>query len=164
MAKIALSHRISLQFSTCIRRVLRRLMMLRAKARGEVFRCRSLDGLSDYNLGVQCDMSVVCNCQDTDGSGHIGDLKSDSLRGILNGRRATEMRSVLAQGKLPILTCSRCMELRRIPRKEAVLPPPRFPERIDGLMLENTIACNLKCPGCIRPLALATRTQHRLPL
>lgn len=155
---------LSLSFSTQVRRFLRPLKQWRAQLRGEVFHCRSLAGESDYNLGVQCDLSVVCNCQDTDGSGHLGSLRQHSLREILNGPRAQSLRRSLAAGRLPLLTCARCMELRRVALRGGHGPTPAFPLTVPGLMLENTIACNLACPGCIRPLAIRTRLQSRLSM
>jgi len=46
-----------------------------ARLRGQRFACRALAGESDYNLTINCDETVSCNCQDYNGSGHIGDLK-----------------------------------------------------------------------------------------
>jgi len=52
---------------------------LRAKITGQKYYCHALAGESEYNLTINSDLTVSCNCQDYNGSGHIGDLKTDSL-------------------------------------------------------------------------------------
>ena len=68
----------------------------------------SLQGESEYNMTINSDLTVSCNCQDYDGSGHIGDLRKNSFEEIFFGATAQKFRDELAKGKIPIPTCSRC--------------------------------------------------------
>ncbi len=185
-------------------------------------------------------MTVSCNGQD-DGSGILGSLEEHSFEEIFFGPRAEAFRAALAKGKLPLLTCARCSELRMGGHKKHEEPPkkdsfynrshcslektaeevrgpfkffapfcvfrgkqfsrlsvfirahlplkkdvsknsgpfgaplasegvenqigsvlPRLPHR--GLLVENTIACNLACPGCIRPEVVKVRKRFRMSL
>jgi pyruvate-formate lyase-activating enzyme len=205
-------------------------------------------------------MTVSCNCQD-DGSGILGSLDENSFEEIFFGPTANSFRASLAKGKLPILTCARCAELRSVaatvagcrlsvvkgtakacgndgcplsvdkessttnsqqlttgsasPKPPATQQPinlstsppsttnsqqlttgsaspkpsttdihqrttnpalpktpttqqpinittPSLPHR--GMLLENTVACNLACPGCIRPAVAKIRKKTRLSL
>jgi uncharacterized Fe-S cluster-containing radical SAM superfamily enzyme len=100
-------------------------------------------------------------CQDYDGSGHIGDLRKNSFEEIYFGPVAQRFRDELAKGKLPIPTCARCT-LRRLPTEDAKPPVPRLPYR--GMLLENTVLCNVDCIGCAREGAAAIRTSKRMSL
>jgi len=40
---------------------------------GNAYYCKALSGLSSYNICINCDLTVSCNCQDYDGSGQIGE-------------------------------------------------------------------------------------------
>jgi uncharacterized Fe-S cluster-containing radical SAM superfamily protein len=166
--------------SDAIRRWFKFYYETSARVRGQAFYCSALHGQSDYNLTINSDLTVSCNCQDYDGSGHIGDLKQESFEKVFFGPVAQDFRATLARGKLPILTCTRCGDLRRIERSkipanfpnaaaapvpspaEAGLPPVRLPYR--GMLLENTVSCNIDCLGCDRQSAARTRSQRQMPL
>src|SRR3954468_6055822 len=89
-----------------------------ARLRGQRFYCNALAGQSEYNITVNCDLTVSCTCQDYDGSGHIGDLNKNSFKEVFFGPTAQRFRTDLAKGKLPIKTCTRCSELKRVSKSE----------------------------------------------
>ena len=215
-----------------------------ARLAGRGFVCNALQGSSEYNISINCDMTVSCNCQD-DGPGILGSLNEKSFEEIFFGPKANFFRALLAGGKLPILTCARCSELRIVGKhtpekaleedslaaKELIdrkrdaeeengcgecrssasargamcengkiktdsyfsalmhsravfcsfvfirvhswlkkysvpnysaISPPHLPFR--GMLVENTIACNLACPGCIRPDVEKIRKKTRMSL
>src|SRR5215207_4996199 len=72
-----------------------------ARLRGQRFACSVLEGEGEYNLTINCDSTVSCNCQDYDGSGHIGDLAKNSFPEVFFGPVAQRFREQLGQGKLP---------------------------------------------------------------
>jgi hypothetical protein len=140
-----------------------------AKVRGERFYCRALAGESEYNLTINCDLTVSCTCQDYDGSGHIGDLNKNSFNEVFNGPVANRFREDLANGKLPIMTCTRCSDLRRASKSSVKTQPytyagpaPRLPYK--GMLLENTVRCNIDCIGCDRQSAARIRTTLQMDL
>jgi hypothetical protein len=160
-----------------------------ARLRGQRFACRALAGESEYNLTINCDLTVSCNCQDYNGSGHIGDLNKNSFEEVFFGPVAGRFREELAKGKLPIISCTRCGDLMRVPKSEvktAVLKAqagkangqgnsaaefgaqtfagatPRLPYR--GMLLENTVRCNIDCIGCDRESAARIRTTKQMDL
>ncbi len=142
--------------------------------RGQAFYCSALHGQSDYNITINSDLTVSCNCQDYDSSGHLGDLKQESFDQVFFGPVAQGFRETLIRGKMPIMTCTRCGDLRRIARSKipadfpkstagnADLPAVRLPYR--GMLLENTVSCNIDCLGCDRQSAAKTRSQRQMPL
>jgi MoaA/NifB/PqqE/SkfB family radical SAM enzyme len=73
---------------------------------------------------------------------------------------AQQFRDELARGKIPIPTCVRCT-IRRLPKNTAP-PKPQLPHR--GMLLENTVICNVDCIGCAREGAAAVRTVKQMPL
>jgi MoaA/NifB/PqqE/SkfB family radical SAM enzyme len=173
--------------SDVVRRASTAWSELSARARGQGFYCSALHGESDYNITINSDLTVSCNCQDYDGSGHIGDLKKDSFEKIFYGPVAQNFREQLAQGKFPIKTCARCGELRRIAKSKipaeflngsgksaaapthpaakagnSEWPPVRLPYR--GMLLENTVNCNIDCLGCDRGSAALIRRQRQMSL
>src|SRR5258708_9471316 len=77
---------------------------LSARVRGQGFYCSALHGESDYNITVNSDLTVSCNCQDYDGSGHIGDLKKDSFEKIFYVPVAQNFRDQPPLAKVPINT------------------------------------------------------------
>src|SRR4051812_40413162 len=156
--------------SDYIRKGIKFYMEWSARLRGQRFACRALAGESEYNLTINCDQTVSCNCQDYNGSGHIGDLKKNSFEEVFFGEAAWRLRSELARGKLPISSCTRCGDLMRVPKSDVKLatngvrkpeptsapktptiesnnvyagPTPRLPYR--GMLLENTVRCNIDC-------------------
>lgn len=137
-----------------------RWLETRAKITRRNYVCTVLQGESEYNMTINSDLTVSCNCQDYDGSGHLGDLKKNSFEEIFFGETAQRFRDDLARGRIPIPTCSRC-ELRRLNRRE-MPPKPRLPYR--GMLLENTVICNVDCIGCAREGAANIRTRKTMPL
>ena len=167
-----------------------------ARLRGQRFYCSALAGQSEYNITVNCDLTVSCNCQDYNGSGHMGDLNRNSFQEIFFGPVAQHFRTELAKGKLPILTCARCGDLKRVSKSEVrsatpqpvrstpagaatardgfitagqsatstlyAGPEPRLPYR--GMLLENTVRCNIDCLGCDRQSAARIRTTQQMDL
>jgi hypothetical protein len=186
--------------SDLIRKVRRRYLEWSARLRGQRFYCRALGGESEYNLTINCDLTVSCTCQDYDGSGHLGDLNKNSFPEVFFGPVARRFREDLAKGKLPIMTCARCGDLVRVPKAQSRAvtglpggtagetkakaasgtkspastaesdldrqvfagPKPRLPYR--GLLLENTVRCNIDCIGCDRQSAARIRTTLQMDL
>jgi pyruvate-formate lyase-activating enzyme len=188
--------------SDYLRRGLKRWMELSARLKGQRFYCRALSGESEYNLTINCDTTVSCSCQDYDGSGHLGDLNKSSFEEIYYGPVARSFREQLAKGRLPIMTCTRCGDLARVPKdnvksmalpaqrgvdeREALRnqsgllvapadsklldatphtfagPVPRLPYR--GMLLENTVRCNIDCLGCDRQSAARIRSSLQMDL
>ena len=186
--------------SDVVRKVMKLYLEWSARLRGQRFYCRALGGESDYNLTINCDLTLSCNCQDYDGSGHLGDLNKNTFPEIYYGPVAQRFREELAKGKLPIRSCTRCGDLQRVPKcqsravtglpkpgstkpkVEAAIPHgtltvpanvdldqhvfagpvPRLPYR--GLLLENTVRCNIDCIGCDRQSAARIRKVVQMDL
>jgi hypothetical protein len=153
--------RLNWRVSTFLRWAKSRLLELRAKVTGQRYNCIALAGESEYNITINSDRTISCNCQDYDGTGHIGDLKQNSFEEIFFGPVAQKFRDDLAQGIIPIDTCARCGDLQRLKKGEAP-PKPRLPYR--GVLLENTVICNVDCIGCAREGAANIRTKKTMPL
>jgi len=134
--------------------------VLRARITGCSYYCTTLAGEEDYNLTVNSDLTVSCCCQDYDGSGHIGDLRKNTFEEIYFGPVAERFRDKLAKGKMAIPTCARCT-IKRLPKNIAP-PKPQLPHR--GMLLENTVICNVDCIGCAREGASAIRTGKQMSL
>jgi hypothetical protein len=132
-----------------------------ARLRGQKFHCRVLDGEAEYNLTVNCDLTVSCSCQDYDGSGHLGDLNKNSFSEVFYGPVAQRFRDELARGKVPIPTCTRCSDFQRVPKSQP-LPKPRLPYK--GMLLENTVRCNIDCIGCDRQSAARIRSTTQMDM
>jgi len=186
--------------SDVIRKIKRHYLEWSARLTGKRFYCRALGGESDYNLTINCDLTVSCTCQDYDGSGHLGDLNKNSFPEVFYGPVARRFREDLAKGKLPIMTCARCGDLVKVPKAQSRAvtglpngtvrgsragadsgtkplasasetdldqqifagPRPRLPYR--GLLLENTVRCNIDCIGCDRQSAARIRTTLQMDL
>ena len=153
--------RFNWRISTFLRWAISRWLEVRAKISGRKYDCIALAGESEYNITINSDMTVSCNCQDYDGTGHLGDLKKNSFEEIFFGPVAQKFREDLAKGKIPISTCARCGDLRRLAKGEAQAKP-RLPYR--GMLLENTVICNVDCIGCAREGAANIRTKKTMPL
>ena len=95
-----------------------RLLELRSRWRGNVFHCAALAGESNYNVSINADLTISCNCQDRDGTGRIGDLKTQSFMQIWYGEKAEAFRCSMASGKLPITWCSNCCDRKEIKRNK----------------------------------------------
>ena len=140
-------------------------LIRRATVRNESFFCKALAGESDYNISINSDMTVSCNCQDFDGLGRIGDLNLHSLAQIFSGSTACKFRSMLAARKFPTPICVHCADLKLMPVQEvnACLSRYRVPHR--GIQVENTALCNLRCSLCNREKILGLRSgKHSLSL
>lgn len=114
------------------------------------FYCRALAGESRYNICINADLTVSCNCQDFDGSGQIGDLNTQTLAEIFDGPVARSFRETLASGNFPVPVCVHCAELMTAAATES--DPPRQSLRLPhlGIMVENSALCNLRCQMCDR--------------
>jgi len=99
-----------------------------ARLRGQAFYCSALHG-SRITTSPSIPPHGVMHCQDYDGSGHIGDLKTDSFEKVFHGPVAQDFRASLARGKMPIMTCARCGDLRRIAKSKI---PKDFPNGAKG--------------------------------
>ena len=130
-----------------------------AKISGRGYYCAALHGESEYNITINSDRTVSCNCQDYDASGHMGDLRKNSFEEIYFGPVAQKLRDDLAKGLMPIPTCARCGDLKRLPRGGQP-PPVKLPHR--GMLLENTVRCNVDCTGCARETAAGLRVDKEL--
>jgi MoaA/NifB/PqqE/SkfB family radical SAM enzyme len=153
--------RFNWRVSSFLRWAISRWLEIRSRLTGQKYDCIALAGESEYNITVNSDMTVSCNCQDYDGSGHIGDLKKNSFEEVFFGPVAQKYRDDLEKGKIPISTCARCGDLKRLKRGEAPMKP-HLPYR--GMLLENTVICNVDCIGCAREGAANIRTKKTMPL
>jgi len=131
---------------------------------GEVYYCRALQGDSNYNICINSDMTVSCNCYDYDGNGHIGDLNNQTLDQIFHGEIAERFRRRLARGWLPIPECSRCKDLQTIKRRDADHYLMNYHVPWEGIMVENTSLCNLNCTHCDRDKVMKIRKKTRMSL
>ncbi|TAL07273.1 MAG: radical SAM protein [Verrucomicrobia bacterium] len=147
--------------SDFIRRLLVWKYQLQARVTGRGYYCAALHGESEYNLTINSDRTVSCNCQDYDTTGHLGDLRKNSFEEIYFGPIAKKFRDDLAAGKMPIPTCARCGDLKRLPAG-AQPPPVKLPHR--GMLLENTVRCNVDCTGCARENAATLRVDKQLQM
>jgi uncharacterized Fe-S cluster-containing radical SAM superfamily protein len=145
------------------RKVLVWKLELQAKLSGRGYTCGALDGVSEYNITINSDQTVSCNCQDYEGTGQIGDLKKNTFEEVFFGAKAQQFREDLARGKMPIPICARCGDLKRLPPESPKTPPkPRLPYR--GILLENTVKCNVDCTGCARENAAGLRLNKQLTM
>ena len=152
--------RFNWRVSDFIRRMMVRWFELRARITGRGYYCSTLAGQEDYNLTVNSDQTVSCTCQDYEGTAHIGDLRKNTFEEVFFGPVAQRFRDELARGKIPIPTCVRCT-IRRLPKNTAP-PKPQLPHR--GMLLENTVICNVDCIGCAREGAAAVRAVKQMSL
>ena len=153
--------RFNWRVSDAVRWVMCRGLELRAFLTGRKYYCEVLAGEAEYNLTVNSDLTVSCTCQDYDGSGHLGDLRKNTFEEVFFGPVAQRFREELARGKIPISTCARCA-LIRLPSRTAAPPAPRLPYK--GMLLENTVICNVDCIGCAREGAANLRSKKTMPL
>ncbi|HEU6447491.1 MAG TPA: radical SAM protein [Verrucomicrobiae bacterium] len=153
--------RFNWRVSDVLRRNIVRWRELKAKISGQKFYCNALAGESDYNITINSDLTVSCNCQDYDGSGHLGDLRKNSFEEIFFGPVAQKFRDDLEKGKVAIPTCVRCGDFKWL-KKNLQPPTPRLPHR--GMLLENTVICNVDCIGCAREGAANLRVKKTMPL
>ena len=132
-------------------RVARKLAFeLGAALAGKRFYCSALSGDSNYNICVNSDMTVSCNCRDMDGTGRIGDLARGNLDDVFKSSTANRFRLRLASGRLAILTCASCPELKMADKRVALHYVEHYHVPRQGIMVENTVACCYQCKGCSR--------------
>lgn len=154
--------RINWVVSDVVRRARKIWLEASAKLRGQRFYCAALSGLSEYNITINCDGTLTCNCHDYNGSGNLGDLYQQSFKDVFFGPKAQSFRDSLATGKLPILTCAHCGDLKRIAKSKLPEIKPRLPYR--GMLLENTVRCNIDCVGCDRIQAAGLRRTKQMEM
>jgi len=63
---------------------------------------------------------------------------------------------------LPIKACVRCGDLKRVPKSQPLNSKPPLPYR--GMLLENTVRCNIDCIGCDRQQAAGLRRTKQMEL
>jgi len=153
--------RFNWRVSDLIREVTSWWLEMRAKVTGEKYYCNALAGEADYDITINSDLTVSCNCQDYEGTGHFGDLRKQTFEEAFFGPAAQKFRDELAKGKIPIPTCVRCGSFRKLKRNETP-PKPRLPYR--GILLENTVRCNVDCVGCAREEAAKIRVNKQLQM
>ncbi len=153
--------RLNWQVSDCFRWLKSRWLEARAKMTGAGYYCSALAGQSEYNISINSDLTVSCNCQDYDGSGHLGSLRNNSFDEVFFGPVAEKFCDNLAKGKIPIPTCARCGDLRLLKKGETA-PKRRLPYR--GILVENTVLCNMDCVGCAREGAAEVRVRKTMTL
>lgn len=146
------------------RLIRKRLLETRVLRERSAFFCAALSGESIYNICINSDMTVSCNCQDYDGSGHIGDLNHETLDQVFASSTAQRFRTALASGTLPILTCASCPELRTATIGEACYHRNHWQVCKKGIMVENTVACPYRCTACYRSLVLSARRATHMSL
>ena len=154
--------RFNWRVSAALRRVVVWWLELRAKITGRNYYCGCLVGDSEYGITINSDLTVSCSCQDYDGTGHLGDLKKNTFTEIFHGPVATKFQADLLRGKIPIPTCARCGDLRRLTKDNPLPMPTRLPHR--GMLLENTVICNVDCIGCARESAAEIRRTKTMSL
>lgn len=147
-----------------IRKLLTKKLEFSAKRQNKVFSCRVLSGTAEYNLAVNSDMTVSCNCQDFDGAGKLGNFEENSLEEIISSEKASTFRKILASGRLPIENCSRCVDLQMVSKEEADKNNADFHLQNKNLMVENTICCACSCLACSRPIVMKQRKKLALTL
>jgi len=139
-------------------------LLTKAYVQNKIFYCRALHGDSNFNICINCDLTVSCNCQDFDGSGRIGNLSEHSLEQVFQGAKAKFFRDTLSRRRFPLETCPICSELQLAPAVERpfYLNNYRVPRK--GLMIENTVLCNLRCGMCRREDLLKIRRDKVMSL
>lgn len=147
-----------------LNRLRKTCLILKACLRRESFYCRAMAGESNYNICINSDLTLSCNCQDYSGQGHLGDLGTETLEQIFHGVTARKFRAQLARRRFPTDQCPTCPELRTAPLKNVDRHLSGFRVPYSGIMVENTALCNLRCPMCKREQLLATRSRNSLSL
>jgi hypothetical protein len=132
----------------------------RACLKREKFYCRSLQGKSQYSLSINSDLTVTCNCSDLWETNQIGDLKTQTLDEIFTSPLVMKFKKRLAGGRLAILDCALCSELRSS-KDDIDIWAYKFPRRI---IVENTINCHLNCLSCNRDRLRNLRSKNTLTI
>lgn len=153
----------ALKIEYSARKIIEILFELYSKITNQGFFCRALKGDSSYNICINSDLSVSCNCNDKFGSGKIGCLKKQDFKEIFSGIKATQFRRMLAKGKLPTVNCIFCPDLFLINKNLAGKYTDNF-NVPKGIMIENTINCNLNCLSCNREQICSLRNKKSMSL
>ena len=130
--------RFNWRVSDFLRQTLVHFHETRAKITGRGYYCAALVGDSEYGITINSDMTVSCSCQDYDGSGHLGDLKKNTFEEVFHGPVAKNFQAQLVSGKIPIPTCTRCGDLRRLTKENPAPMPTR--------QLSGRWRCDVKKP------------------
>jgi uncharacterized Fe-S cluster-containing radical SAM superfamily protein len=139
-----------------------RVRELRARAAGHRFKCAALSGESNYNIAINADLSVSCNCDDTSGEGRLGSMRDQSFEAVFRGAKAHALRRALAEGTIPLTRCIQCPELQEVPADVAARAVEDYRLPTQGVMLENNAACNLSCVACYRAMRPLERLKMRI--
>lgn len=131
---------------------------------GRSFSCNALSGESAYNICVNSDLSVSCNCWDIDGSGQLGNLHEETFSELFCGGKAQRFRDMLGRGRLPMAVCSSCSELAWVPYAQGERRARSYRAPYKGIMVENNAMCNLSCLACDRGTVLSHRRKARMSL
>ena len=135
-----------------------------AYASNKKFRCKVLSGEASYNLCINSDFTLSCNCNDIFGIGKLGDLDKNNLAEIFSAEKAIYFRNSLAKGRLPIVNCALCSDLQIVEKQVAQLAIRSFHLPNKALMIENTVKCNLQCLSCDRRKIEQLRKKKELSL
>lgn len=166
MRRMTLLQRVIFRFNHKLLDWRNRLLIIRkeseARLLGKRFKCCALSGESNYNICINADMSVSCNCNDIYGDGRLGNLRRQTFDEVFAGDKAMQMRQSLMAGRLPITNCRSCPELIMVSEAVARNAVKEFALPKLGIMMENTAACNLSCLGCWRSFRSMEREQMSL--
>ena len=147
--------RFNWRVSDFIRGMMVRWFELRARITGRAYYCSTLAGQEDYNLTVNSDLTVSCCCQDYDGSGDIPAIcVKTRLRKFISGRWPSGFATNWRRGKFQFPPV--CVAPSGACPEKTAPPKPQLPYR--GMLLENTVLCNVDCIGCAREGAAAIRS------
>src|SRR5256885_16649349 len=91
--------------SDIVRKGLKYYLEWSARLRGQRFYCSALAGESEYNITVNCDLTVSCNCKDYNGSGDIWDLNKNSFPEVFFCSPDQPLRYYVAECQCSILAC-----------------------------------------------------------
>ena len=147
-----------------VRALMKRKLEWQTRLQGKAFYCNALSGESNYNVSINSDLTLSCNCSDFDDSGILGDLSKNTLPEVFHGKVATAFRQQLAAGRLPLAKCTRCSDLRTASKEEAARYRDQYDLPRKGIMVENTILCNLKCLGCTQAITAEMRAKKTINL
>lgn len=128
----------------------------------ESYYCLGLAGESLYNTCINCDLTISCNCADSNGEGIIGNLNESSFEHIWKEGKSQTFRTELSNGKFPTTMCINCPSLRKINDKtstEKILKSD-YPK---GFLIENILACNFLC-NCPRYSLHKHRNKFKMSL
>jgi len=137
---------------------------LYVKITNKKFFCRALKGKSRYNTVINSDLTVSCNCNDRYGLGKLGNLNKQTLKQIFFGMKANKFRKSLENKKIPIVNCLFCPDFYIINKKPGDVNNLNKSKLPKGIMIENTVNCNLNCLSCNRDKICALRKKKKMSL